>query len=290
MKPAPFTYVAPRSAEEAQALLAQYGDEARVLAGGQSLMPLIVMRMARPAFLIDLNRCGDLFYLRSDGDWIACGAMTRQADAEKSELVRSACPILADVLTYVGHPTNRNRGTVGGTLAHADPAAELPGLALALGAEFVVEGPAGRRVIRAEDFFIDSLTTSMNTGEMLREVRFPKTTSATRSAFVERGVRRADIAIAGVAAHLELANDGSCKTASVVAIGAGPTPTRLVSVERVLRGAPLTEESIRDAAESAGNDVDPPNDLQATSEYRRKLLPVLTARALRKAVGLEASA
>lgn len=173
MRPIPFTYLVPRSVEEVIAQLASYGGDARLLAGGQSLIPLLNFRVSRPAALVDLGRCPELAYLQREGDWLVSGPMTRQATAEHSALVQENCPLLVKALRYLGPPTIRNRGTIGGTLAHADRVAELSGVALALGAEFVAQGPSGRRVISAENFFVGDLTNALNPDEMLREIRFP---------------------------------------------------------------------------------------------------------------------
>jgi aerobic carbon-monoxide dehydrogenase medium subunit len=282
MKPPLFEYRAPHTSEETLALLAKYGDEGRVLAGGQSLVPLLNFRMARPACLIDLNRCSEFDYLRLEEESVVIGAMTRQADAENSRLVHEHCPLLAEALTFMGHPTIRNRGTVGGSLAHADPGGELPAVAMALGAEIVLERTGGKRSLTPEKFFIDSLVTAIETGEVLREARFPARRTGDRHAFVESGVRRADLAIAGVAAQIRVAPSGICDKISFVALGGGTRPTRLSSVETAVEGRNIADIDIGDVAGACREDVDPPSDLQATGEYRRELLVSLTRRALKK--------
>lgn len=282
MKPPVFEYCAPRSIEETFSLLKEHGDEGRVLAGGQSLVPLLNFRMARPSFLIDLNYCAEFSYLRREEDYIVVGAMTRQGEAEQSVLVREHCPLLHEALYYMGHPTIRNRGTVGGSLAHADPSAELPTVAMALNAQLVLQSADGRRTVTPEDFFIDSLVTSIETGEMLLEVRFPVRNANDRHAFVESGVRRADLAIAGVAAQVRVDDFGTCTAARIVALGGGARPMRLSSVEAKILGQRESIIDILGAAAACNDDIDPTSDLQADAYYRRKLLRALTRDALRK--------
>jgi CO/xanthine dehydrogenase FAD-binding subunit len=288
MKPAPFLYFAPRSAQEAVALLAEHGEDGRVLAGGQSLMPLMNLRMARPAALIDINRASDLSYIRRDGDWIAVGTMTRQADAEHDPLVHEHCPLLAQAISFMGHTTIRNRGTVGGSIAHADSCAELPTVAMALGAEMVVAGVAGDRTCTADEFFIDSLYTVIEPGEMLREVRFPVMARDERFSFVESGVRRADLAVAGIAARLTLDDAHVCRAITLVALGGGARPIRLLSVEAALLGNRPDAATLAELCEAARDDIDPTDDLQASAEYRREILVSLTHRALTNALSQEA--
>lgn len=290
MKPAKFEYFAPERYEEVLALLARYGEDARPLAGGQSLVPLMNMRIARPAALIDLGRCDELDYLRMEGDILVSGAMTRQAVAETSPLVREQCPLLEQALKFLGHHTNRNRGTLGGSLAHADPAAELPGVALALGAELVVDGPHGRRTLAPEDFFVADLTTALEPGELLREIRIAKPDAGSRVAFVESGNRQADFAIAGVAGSFVMGQDGACQSASLAAIGVGPGPVRLAASEAALKGSKLTDAVIGEAAEASNQDIDPANDLHASAHYRRRLTAALVARAVRQACVVQAGA
>jgi CO/xanthine dehydrogenase FAD-binding subunit len=282
MKPAVFEYCVPRSAEEALSLLAEYGDEGRILAGGQSLVPLLNFRLSRPSYLIDLNRCAELGYVRHEQGQIIIGAMVRQSEAEYSELVRKHCPLLREALAYMGHPTIRHRGTVGGSLAHADPGAELPTIAMALGAEIVLRSAKTRRTLTPDEFFLDSLVTAIEPDEMLVEARFPVRQDSDRHAFVESGVRRADLAIAGVAAQINVDSSGVCTAASIVALGGGTRPTRLPSVEAEITGRHERDVKIGETAAASEGDVDPPSDLQASTEYRRKLIATLTRRALQK--------
>ncbi len=280
MKPAKFKYVAPDTVEEALAVLAEHGDDARPLAGGQSLVPLMNMRIARPAVLVDLNRVAGLDAVTADSGDLVLGPMVRQAAAERNQLIAEHCPLLTQTLRYVGPPATKNRGTVGGSLAHADPVAELPGTILALGAELIVESNAGRRSVTPEDFYIAELTTAIEPGEMLREIRIPKMESGTKTAFVESGNRQEGLAIAGVACLLRLDDAGNCAAISLVAIGVGSGPTKLVSPERMLMGEPLVEKIIEEAAESASQDIDPRDDIHASAHYRSRLAVALVKRAI----------
>lgn len=281
MKPPRFKYIAAKSAEEAIDCLARYGGGARLLAGGQSLIPLLNLRMARPDALVDLATCPELAYIRREGDWLAIGPMTRQGDAEHSEPVRASCPLLTKALPFLGSPTIRNRGTIGGTLAHADRVAELPGVAVALGAEFVAQGPGGRRIIKAEDFFVADLTNALNPDEMLREIRFPVSGDNDASAFVEANNRHHDLATVGVAVNLSVGR--AARSARVVAIGVGPVPTRLRRTESRLLEGRLGERGLEEATGLALEEVEPQGDFHASAEYRRRVLRNLVRRALQAA-------
>jgi CO/xanthine dehydrogenase FAD-binding subunit len=227
VRPAPFRYAAPRSSSEALALLAEHGEDGRLLAGGQSLVPLMNLRMGRPGVLIDLGYCADLAYIEERGDAVAYGPMTRQIDAQNSPLTAKHCRLVAQALALAGPVAIRNRATVGGTLAHADRSAELPAVAAALEATFVIESSKGRREVAAADFFVADLTTAVQPGEMLREVRFPKVPANTFTTFVEAGLRQRDLALVGLAA---------CFGASprLAVIGVESTPVRLREVEKML--------------------------------------------------------
>jgi CO/xanthine dehydrogenase FAD-binding subunit len=287
MKPPVFEYVAPRSSQETLSLLTQYGEDARLLAGGQSLIPLLNFRLARPSVLIDINRCPDFNYLHLEAGSIVIGPMTRQAAAEHSAIVREHCPLLVHALRFMGHLTIRNRGTVGGSLAHGDSGAELPTAAMVLNAELILEREDGRRSLSPDEFFLDSLVTAIEPGEMLREIRFPIKQAGDRYTFTESGVRRADLAIAGVAAHVHIGDSGLCEKASLVALGGGTRPTRLTSVEAAVVGAKIGDIDICAAAAAGRADVDPPTDLQATAGYRRDLLVSLTVDALKQVFDVE---
>ena len=280
MKPAAFDFYAPESKEEVLSLLATYGDDARLLAGGQSLVPLMNMRILRPGVIISLNRCRQLAYLREEDDVVVCGAMIRQAEAEETVLLRDQVPLLAAALPYVGVRASRNRGTVCGSLAHADPLAELPSVAAALEATFVINGPNGRREVAADEFFVSELATCIDTGEMLSEVRFPKTAPDGREVFLEVGNRAHGFAVVGIAAYFEIATDNRCDKARLAAMGMGATTVRLTETEQALEGQVLSEEVVLAATESAGDAVDPADDIHASADYRRHLAGVLVKRVL----------
>lgn len=280
MRPAKFAYLAPVSAVEALDALERYADEARLLAGGQSLVPMMNLRVARPAFIIDLNRCADLFYLREQDGSLVIGAMVRQGAAERDRSVVKRCPLLYKALGYVGSPSSRARGTIGGSFAQADPSAELPAVALALDAVFIARSQAATRAIPASDFFVGPLSTALQPNEMLVEIRMPAALPATRSAFVESGNRSHDLAIAGVAAQAQADTDGRYRQVRLAALGAGHRPMRLRGAESLLEGANLDDCNVSEVVEAAMSEIDPQDDAIASAAYRRKLLCALVARAL----------
>ena len=284
MKPPKFKYVMAESVDEALTVLAEHGDDARPLAGGQSLVPLMNMRIARPAVLVDLNRVVGLDVILVDDGALMLGPMVRQSAAERNSLVADHSPLLKQTLRYIGPPAIKNRGTIGGSLAHADPVAELPGAALALGAELIVESKDGRRTVTPEDFYVAELTTAIEPGEMLREVRLPKMDSNAKTSFVESGNRQEGLAIAGVACTLRLNDVGECEAISLAAIGVGPGPTKLVSTEQMLVGERLAQKVIDEAAAAAVNDIDPRDDIHASAHYRRRLTVALVSRAIDRAL------
>jgi len=284
MKPPVFDYAAPTTLAEAIALLVQHEGDAKVLSGGQSLVPLLNMRLARPAVLVDLARVPDLDYVRSEGDGFAIGAMTRQRTVELSPLVQAQHPMLHAGMLLIAHPQNRNQGTVGGSLAHADPAAELPALALALEASFHATGPQGERSIAASDFFLTYLTTALDSREILTAVRFPTLPARTGWSIVEVARRHGDFALAGVVAVVALQPDGRCASARLVLFGVGSTPIRAQSAEQLLVGQPGEPAVFARAATQAAADLEEPlSDVHATAIYRRDLARVLTGRALAEA-------
>ncbi|MPZ36284.1 MAG: xanthine dehydrogenase family protein subunit M [Rhodospirillales bacterium] len=284
MKPAPFEFFAPRTREEVLELLARYGDDARILSGGQSLVPLMNMRIVQPRILISINKCPELSYIRRSDGHLACGALTRQAEAEDSAEVRSACPLLSEAMPLVGGAANRNRGTVCGSMAHADPLAEPPAVAVALEAEMVVGSAGGRRILPAEAFFVSELTNAMAPGEMLEEVRFPARRDA-RAAFVEIANRQHGFAVVGVAAQLEMDTAGLCRSARLAAIGVGPTPARLRAAERVLEGQAVTDLTLKHVAEAARETIEPVGSFHADAAYRLHMAGVLARRAVAQAMG-----
>ena len=283
MKPPKFDYHAPASIDEAVALLGRYGGEAKVLAGGQSLMPMLNFRLARPAALVDVNRIAALAYIREDNGTVAFGAMTRQRTIEFSPVVAARLPLLREATRWVGHLPIRSRGTIGGSIAHADPSAEYPAVLTALGGEVVVQGPRGRRTVKAADLFETYLTTTLAPEELVVEVRLPAMPTGSGYAFEEFARRHGDFAIVGIAAML--VRDGArCTSARLAAAGAGPVPVRLRAAEEILERDGLGDAAIEAAAARAADLVAPDSDIHASAEYRRHLTSVLTGRALRRAL------
>ena len=282
MKPAPFEYHRPRTVEEGTALLAKYGDEAKVLAGGQSLVPLMNMRLARPANLIDINRIESLAYIRDDGRALRIGALTRQRVAERAPLVAERCPLLRDALRLVGHAPIRNRGTIGGSIAHADPAAELTAILVALDGEVTARGPKGTRVIAARDLFVSYLRTSLDPRELLTEVRIPALPAGAGWSWMEIARRHGDFALAGVGVVLAV-RGRTIAEARIGLTGVGPTPVRAAEAERLLVGRSPSEDLWNAAAAAVRAAVTPDGDIHASAEYRTHVAGVLTQRALREA-------
>ena len=292
MKPPPFRYHTPRSLPEALALLRESPGEARVLAGGQSLVPLLNLRLAYPEVLVDLNGVEGLSYIRDEGSRLCIGAMTRQREAEFSSLLAERCPLVVEALAQVGHPAIRNRGTVGGSLAHADPVAELPCVMTALDAELVVTGPGGERIIAAGDFFLAPYETALSPGEILVEVRVPvapRVPLPPAASFVEFSRRHGDFALAEAAAVLE--GNGSLTGARVVAAGPAWTPSRLEAVERLVAASGLDRKdgaAQRDLVEEAGRTAEDavaalPAHADPTA-YQQHLAAVLVKRAVAQAL------
>jgi CO/xanthine dehydrogenase FAD-binding subunit len=283
MKPPRFEYVAPTSVDEALALLAEHGENAKILAGGQSLVPLLNFRLVRPGYLIDLNEIAGLAGIREDDGRLAIGAMTRQRAAETSAIVRERCPLLADALPQIGHVQIRNRGTIGGSLAHADPAAELPAVVAALGGELVVRRAGGQRVLSPEQFFVAYLTTAVEPAELLVEVRLPVAPPRTGTAFVEVSRRHGDFALVGVAASVTLDASGVCTGCALALTGVGPTPVVARDAAATLIGVVPTPAAFDEAGRRAAAGLRPDGDLHASSEYRTHVAGVLTRRALARA-------
>jgi len=282
VKPAKFAYHAPSSLDEALSLLKRYGGEARVLAGGQSLIPMMNFRLAAPAALVDLNRMPDLDYIRHENGVVRIGAMTRQRKLEFSPVIAERLPLLRDAIRLIGHLPTRSRGTIGGSLAHADPAAELPMMLQVLEGEVVAHGPDGERVIKAGDLFRSILTTALEPGEILTEVRLPAMPPKAGHAVEEFARRHGDFAIAAVA--VVIVREGErCSRARLATGGAGPVPLRLKAAEAVLERKGLGEAAIDEAAEAAARAVEPMTDQNGSAEFRRHLVRVLTGRVLRRA-------
>ncbi len=284
MKPASFAYHEPTTVEEVLQLLAELGDEAKPLAGGQSLVPMMNFRLARPAHLIDLNRVGELSYVREEPDGtLRIGAMVRQRLVERSPLVRERWPLLHEAVGLIGHVHIRNRGTVGGSLAHADPAAELPATMLALDAEVVIRRLGGERTVPADEFFISYFTTAVEPDELLGEVRLAPPPLRTGWAYQELTRRHGDFALVGVAARLTL-DDGVVSTARLAFAGAGPTPLRARRAETLLVGERPDERIFREAGAQAAEELEPDSDIHADAGYRREVASVLARRALAAAL------
>jgi carbon-monoxide dehydrogenase medium subunit len=281
MKLPTFDYAAPATIEEAVALLAARFGNAKIISGGQSLVPVLAFRLAAPELLVDLKRLPGLNRIVISEDGVRLGAKVRWCEIERNERLKAAHPLLVDAIRHVAHYQIRNRGTVGGSLAHADPAAELPGIAITCDAELTIVGPKGKRVDKAFDFFKGSLTTSLAPDEILTEIKLPPWPAGRRWAFLEFALRRGDFAIAGVALHYDLVG-GKIADTHIGAIGVGDRPLRLPAVEAVLNGRMLNDLAIEDAAKAARESVDPPSDIHAPGEYRRALLATLLARALRQ--------
>ncbi len=279
MKPAPFSFVAPESLDEVVSALAEHGDDARILAGGQSLVPLMNLRLARPEVLVSINRCHELDYIRLADDRLVVGALVRQIDAETSPLVRAECPLLAAALPHVGLPATRNRGTVCGSLAHCDPLAELPAVALALEAELVLTSAAGERRVPAHDFFVTDMTTCIEPGEVVSAVAFSRQDPSERSALHEVSNGGHAFPVGGVALRWASA-DGVCTMARIAAFGVGSVAQRLVDAENALVGSDLGSEAIAAAVAAARAAVNPTGDIHADADYRRHLVGVLLERGL----------
>jgi aerobic carbon-monoxide dehydrogenase medium subunit len=283
MKPAPFEYHSPDTLEEALELKAQHGDEGKALAGGQSLIPAMNFRVAQPTLLIDLNRIGDLRYVRKNGA-LHIGAMTQQSQAERDPLVAKHTPLLHEAIPNIAHPQIRNRGTIGGSLAHADPAAELPVVATALNARFRAQSAKGERWIEAKDFFAGLFTNSLQTDELLVEIAFPEMAKRTGHAFVELARRHGDYAMAGLAALVTLSEDGTIKETRLVYLNVGDGPADAVTACASLLGKKPVDTAFKEAAQIASQeDMAPFGNLHASADYQRHLSVVLTERALAKA-------
>jgi CO/xanthine dehydrogenase FAD-binding subunit len=284
MKPAPFEYFRPKSLDEALSLLAQHGPDAKPLAGGQSLIPAMNFRLATPAVLVDLNGLGELSYITDASGEVRIGGMTRQRALERSRLVSEHAPLVAETMPHIAHPAIRNRGTIGGSLAHADPAAELPAVMLALTASVMVSSRSGTREVQADDFFVGLFSTAVQPGELLTEIRIPPAPKRSGVAFQEISRRHGDFALVGVAAVVQLDDKGDCAAARIALFSVGDRPVLAERAAKALTGQPPSAESIRAAADAAAmRDIDPPTDIHASARYRRQLANVLTRRVLERA-------
>jgi len=286
MKAAAFDYVRPTSLKEVCGYLADGSRDVRIIAGGQSLVPMMAMRLVRPELLIDINEVPALAGITRDGDAVVIGAATRQVTAERAALVRKDLPLLALALPFIGHDQTRNRGTVGGSLAHADPSAEIGLVAAALGATIVTtDGSAERRIVAA-DYFLGPMATALEPGECLTAVRFPvwENGATVGAGFQEVSSRDSDFAIVAAAAQIALDENGACRRAALAVANAAPTPVRLARIEQALIGECPTEETIAKLLPLLDDAIDPSADLHASAEARRHMARSLTSRAIRQAV------
>jgi len=284
MKPAPFKYYAPSTVDEALAHLAEHGWDAKVLAGGQSLIPMMNFRIAQPAVLVDLNNVSELFYVRPDDGGLLIGAMTRQAQVEHDPLVAERAPLVHEVMSQIAYPQIRTRGTFGGSLAHADPSAELVAVSIALNARFRLRSQTGERWVPADEFFVGLFTTVLEPDELLVEVALPPMPPRSGWAFLEVSRRHHDFCLAGVAALVTLDEKGQCEQARLIFLSVGDGPVNARQAAEMLTGQAPTPELIQAAAKkAAADDIDPGSDIHASAEYRRHLSKVLARRALTQA-------
>lgn len=289
MIPAAFEYAAPQTIPEAIGLLEQYGEEAKVLAGGHSLIPMMKLRLATPARLIDLNRIAGLEYIREEGDFLHIGALTREAEIEASELIRRRYPLLADASRVIADPLVRNLATIGGNLAHADPANDHPAAMLALEAQIVATGTTGEHAIPSADFFVDSFATALGPHELLTEILVPIPPPRSGGAYVKLERKVGDYAIAAVAAQLSLAEDGTVARAGIGLTNVGATAIKAAQAEAALIGQVPDETTLKRVAALAAEAAEPVSDLRGPAEYKRDMVRVLAFRALNQALARAAS-
>ncbi|MDX1522182.1 MAG: xanthine dehydrogenase family protein subunit M [Anaerolineae bacterium] len=285
MKPPPFKYYAPTSLDEALDHLAEYGSDAKILAGGQSLIPTMNFRLAQPEVLIDLNGVEALNYIRpADAGGLTIGAMTRQRQVERDELIAEHSPLIFETMPYIAHPQIRNRGTFGGSIAHADPAAELPAVVTVLEAQLKLQSKTGSRLVPGDEFFTDLFETALEPDEVLTEIILPPLPARTGYAFEEVSRRHGDYALVGAVAAIRLDAQGNCDQAKLVYFSVGSGPVAADQATALLQGLPLTADAIAAAAETAGeHDLDPPADIHASAQFRRHLAKTLGKRVLAKA-------
>jgi carbon-monoxide dehydrogenase medium subunit len=284
MKPASFEYFRPQSLDEALSLLGEHGGDAKPLAGGQSLIPAMNFRLATPSVLVDLNGLPELSYIKDDSGDVKIGGMARQRAVERSRLVSERVPLIAETMPHIAHPAIRNRGTLGGSLAHADPAAELPAVMLALKARLIVSSTSGPREVPAEEFFVGLFSTAVQPGELLTEIRIPPRPKRSGFAFQEVSRRHGDFALVGAAAVVQLDEKGRCAEARIALLSVGDRPMLAEHAAKALAGQLPSADSIRAAADAAATrDIDPSSDIHASARYRRQLANVLTRRVLERA-------
>ena len=284
MIPPSFEYASPKSLSEAIDLLASRGEGAKVIAGGQSLIPLLKLRLASPSLLVDINRIPGLSRIEESVDFLRIGAMARMADVEASALIREDYPIIHDASAVIGDPLVRNLGTVGGNVSHGDPNNDMPAVMLALGAEFVATGPAGERTIRARDFFLDTFTVALNHDEILTEIRVPRCRPRSGGCYLKLEQKVADFATAGVAVQVRLTNGDECEEIGVGLTAAGPTAIKAKRAEDWMRGkAPFDRAAVRGLARLAAEGSNPSTDLRGTFAYKKQVIALLVGRAFRRA-------
>jgi carbon-monoxide dehydrogenase medium subunit len=284
MIPAAFEYHPATSVDEAIALLSQYGDDAKLLAGGHSLIPTMKLRLAQPAHLIDIGRISGLAYIREENGAIALGALTTYVTIERSDLLRRHFALLPECAALIGDPQVRNRGTIGGSISHADPSADMPGVVRALRAEIRVRGPNGERTLNADDFFLGTFTTALEPGEIVTEIRLPLPPARTGSAYTKLANKASHYAVAGCAALISLGGDGTCEAASVVITGAATMPTRASAVEAALQGRQLSESVVAEAAARAADGLELMEDIHGSKAYRAQMAGVMARRAILRAL------
>jgi aerobic carbon-monoxide dehydrogenase medium subunit len=284
MKPPAFSYDAPQSVDEVLGILAEHGDDAKLLAGGQSLVPMLNFRLLRPSRLVDLNRVQGLSGIEPQGGGLAIGAMTRQAALERSQAVARIFPLLAQALPLIAHFQIRNRGTIGGSLSHADPAAELPAVMTALDAQLVLRSRRGERTVTCDSFFKGYLETDLAPDEMLVEIRIAPDPAHSGCAFVEVSQRHGDFALVGVAARVTLDRRDACAAVSIVLTGVDTRPLRAREAEAALVGSRLSAEDLRAAASVTATKLTPGSDMHASAQYRKRAAQALTERALAAAL------
>jgi carbon-monoxide dehydrogenase medium subunit len=284
MIPPAFEYFRPKTIPEALAFLKQYGDDAKILSGGQSLIPMMKLRLARPAYIVDLNRIMGLSYIKEEGGFLKIGGLTREAELESSSLVRSKYPLLIDTASVIADPQVRNLATVGGNLAHGDPANDHPATMLALGAQIVATGSKGERVIPVENFFVSLFTTALEPGEILTEIWIPVPPPKSGGAYVKVERKVGDFATAAVAAQLTLDDKGAIQKAGIGLTNVGPTPVKARKAEDLLRGKTPEAATIAQAAQLAADDAQPSSDLRGPAEYKKGLVKELATRAISRAV------
>jgi aerobic carbon-monoxide dehydrogenase medium subunit len=284
MIPAAFEYFRPSTISEAIALLQRHGDEAKILSGGQSLIPMMKLRLARPGYLIDINRISGLSSIKEEGGYLKIGGLTREAELENSPVVRSKYPIIVDTTHVIADPQVRNLATVGGNLAHGDPANDHPATMLALGAQVVATGPNGDRIIPIEEFFLSLFSTALQPDEILTEIRIPIPPSRSGGAYFKLERKVGDFATAAVAAQVTLDNQGFCQTAGIGLTNVGPRPVKARKAENFLLGKQLDDANIRQTAQLASDESEPSADLRGPVEYKKGLVKELAKRALSRAL------